>query len=206
LTQSLTSKIAQAAYSNVLNNRFDRGDENEGDEKGVELANRVGYAPTGLTSALTRLAERNAGRQEPSGLFASHPQMKDRLANIERTIRARKLAATATAQARYAAHVTFDVKPITDVAMVPEGSRGLAGGEGEKKDEKKAEEKKSSGGGLLSGLTRSSGKQAQNQQTVASGGARGVNPDRDAVGGSNKTKIKITVGPNDLAEFRKGIA
>jgi hypothetical protein len=41
---------------------------------------------------------------------------------------------------------------------------------------------------------------------VASAGARGVNPDRDAVGGPNKTRVPVTLGPADIAEFKKGIA
>ena len=45
--------------ANILNNEFSRGDEGEADEKGVQLANKVGYAPTGLASALTKLTERN---------------------------------------------------------------------------------------------------------------------------------------------------
>lgn len=211
LTQTLSSKIAQATYDNVLNNKFDRGDEKEADEDGVQLANKVGYAPTGLSNALAKLAERNQGRQEPSGLFASHPMIKDRLSTIAKTIRDKRLAATATVQARYAAAIRFQAKPIAEMAMVATGARGLAGGDAEKAEKKdgetaKKEETKSSGGGVLSGLKLTSGSQAQNQQTVASAGARGVNPDRDAVGGPSKNKIKVTIGPSDLAEFRKGIA
>ncbi|HXW06103.1 MAG TPA: M48 family metalloprotease [Vicinamibacterales bacterium] len=212
LTQSLASKIAQAAYDNVLNNRFDRGDEGEADEIGVQLANKVGYAPNGLSSALAKLAERNAGRQEPSGLFASHPLIKDRVSRIARTINGRALAAKATVEARYAAAITFDARPISEVALVADGSRGLAGGDTQKKDagttkagDSKPEEKKS-GGGLLRGFRVTGGKQAQNEQTVASAGARGVNPDRDAVGGTDKNKVRVTISPADLAEFRKGIA
>ena len=92
-------------------------------------------------------------------------------------------------------------------------SRGLAGGsdekkpaEGEKPAEgaKKEEPKKS--GGLLGKFKPSSGSQAQQSQTVASAGARGVNPDRDAVGGPNKKRVPVKIGPNDIAEFQKGIA
>jgi hypothetical protein len=89
---------------------------------------------------------------------------------------------------------------------VPAGTRGLADG-GAKPEEKKAEEKKSSGSrfGGLSRLT-GGGKQAQQSQTVASAGARGVNPDRDAVGGPNKSRLTIRVTAAEIAEFRKGIA
>ena len=44
------------------------------------------------SSALTKLSERNKDAKEPNGLFASHPQMKDRIAKIDRLIKERKLA------------------------------------------------------------------------------------------------------------------
>jgi predicted Zn-dependent protease len=211
MTQGLVAKLAEKAYSDVLNNKFSRNDEGEADEKGVVLANKIGYAPTGLTSALTRLADRNKDIKEPNGLFASHPMMKDRIDKIEATIREKKLGATATVQARYAKNITFDVKPASALATVAEGSRGLAGGgeekktaDAEKKEEKKEEPKKS--GGLLGKLRPGGGTQAQQSQTVASAGARGVNPDRDAVGGPNKTRVPVKIGQNDIVEFQKGIA
>lgn len=209
MAQSLVTKIANQAYDDILDNKFSRDDEKESDGKGVEIANKVGYAPAGLRDALEKLAARNAGRTEPSGLFASHPALKERIAAIDRVIRDRKLTAAATAATRYTTHITFEVKPIDAIALVPEGSRGLAGGEEKKAGEpakKEEEKKKSSGGGLLGRLTGGGGKQAQQQQTVASSGARGVNPDRDAVGGTNTSRVKVTLTSAEIAEFRKGIA
>jgi predicted Zn-dependent protease len=215
MTQGLVTRMAQAVYSDVLNNKFSRNDENDADDKGVQLANKIGYAPAGLTSALTKLMDRNKDSKEPNGLFASHPALKERLTNIEKTIREKKLAATATVQPRYAKHITFDAKPAGELATVAEGSRGLTGGEAKpsgtdakadpKKEEPKKEEKKS-GGGLLSRLRPGGGSQAQQSQTVASAGARGVNPDRDAVGGTNKNRVPVKIGPAEIAEFQKGIA
>jgi predicted Zn-dependent protease len=214
MTQELVTRLAQAAYSDVLNNKFSRNDENEADDKGVQLANKVGYAPTGLTSVLNKLVERNKDAKEPNGLFASHPVITDRIASIEKTIREKKLTATAKVQPRYAKNITFDVKPVSTIATVPEGSRGLAGGDekkpadskdASKKEEPKKEEPKKSGG-LLSRLRPGGGSQAQQSQTVASAGARGVNPDRDAVGGPNKNRVAVKITPGDIAEFQKGIA
>jgi predicted Zn-dependent protease len=214
MAQSLIAKVAQKAYSDILNNRFSRGDENDADEKGVQLANKVGYAPSGLASALNKLIERNKSASEPNGMFASHPQMKDRLTNIDKVIKEKKLAATATVQARYAKNITFDAKPATAIATVAEGSRGLAGGEEKKPDEKDAKDakakeepaKKPSGGGLFGKLRPGGGEQAKQSQNVASAGARGVNPDRDAVGGPNKKRVPVKIGQSDIAEFQKGIA
>ena len=210
MAQSLVTRFVDAAYKHILNNEFSRDDEDESDDKGVQLANRVGYAPAGLASALTKLTERNKDIKEKNGLFASHPMMKDRLASIDKTIRDKKLAATATVEARYAKNITFDAMPTSAIATVAEGSRGLAGGEEKKPADKaadaaKKEEPKKSGG-MLSRLRPGGGKQAEQSQTVASAGARGVNPDRDAVGGPNKKRVPVKIGPSDVAEFRKGIA
>ncbi|HET9263078.1 MAG TPA: M48 family metalloprotease [Vicinamibacterales bacterium] len=208
MTQGLVTKVAQAAYTSILDNKFSRSDESESDARGIEIANKVGYNPAGLSDVLTKLAARNADMQEPNGLFASHPVIKDRIAKIEKTIKDRKLTATATVAARYTENVELEAKPIAALALVPEGSRGLAGGE-EKKDGETAKKDegagKSSGGGMLSRLT-GGGKQAQQTQTVASAGARGGVPDRDAVGGPNKNRVRITIGAAEIAEFKKGIA
>lgn len=204
MAPSLIAKFADAAFTDVINNKFSRGDENESDAKGIELANKAGYAPSGLAAVLEKLAARNAGAKEPSGLFASHPVIKDRISNLNRT--SRKLQSTALVAARYATHITWDAKPVSAIALVPSGTRGLAEG-GAKPEEKKAEEKKS-GSRLGAGLNRltGGGTQAKQSQTVASAGARGVNPDRDAVGGPNKSRLTIRVTPAEIAEFRKGIA
>jgi predicted Zn-dependent protease len=215
LAQSLVARIAEQAYKDILDNKFSRNDEGESDEKGVLLANGVGYAPAGLSAALQKLSDRNKDAKEPNGLFASHPQLKERIGKIDSLIKSKKLAATALVQPRYAKYVTWDAKAASAISMVAAGTRGLAGGEEKKPEaktaeaEKKEEPKKKGGfGGALSRLSGSGGggSQAQQSQTVASAGARGVNPDRDAVGGPNKSKIPVKIGPNDIAEFKKGIA
>jgi predicted Zn-dependent protease len=100
LTQDLITKISEVAYDDIWKNKYDRNDENEADRLGVELANKAGYAPDGLSTVLTKIAERNKDQQEPNGMFASHPQLKDRIAKIGETITGRKLAATALVASR----------------------------------------------------------------------------------------------------------
>ena len=209
MAQSLLTKFAEAAYKSILDNKFSRDDENEADAKGVEIANTVGYNPAGLSDVLTKLTERNAALKEPNGLFASHPVIKDRIAKIAKVIKDKKLAATATVAARYTSAVKLEAKPIDALALVPEGSRGLTGGE-EKKDGESAKKEEpakqpSRFGGAIGALA-GGGKQAQQSQTVASAGARGGVPDRDAVGGPNKNRVKVSVGSAEIAEFKKGIA
>ena len=63
IAQSLVAKLADAAYKNILNNEFSRNDEGEADEKGVQLANKVGYAPTGLVERADEAGRSQQGRQ-----------------------------------------------------------------------------------------------------------------------------------------------
>ena len=209
LSQSVLSRLAQAAYKNVINNAFDRDDEIESDKVGIAIANKAGYAPAALSGVLQRLEDRNSNQDQPNGMFASHPLIKDRVANIATVVREQKLTAAATVASRYSKYVTFDAKPLGEIPVI-EGTRGLTGGtakttkntttEGKKEEPKKK-------GGLLGKIGLTAGSQGQNTQTVASAGARGLGqPDRDAKGGSNPNRVVVAVSAADLADFRKGIA
>jgi predicted Zn-dependent protease len=209
LAQSVVSRLAEAAYSNIINNKFDRNDEVESDKVGIGLANKAGYAPGALSDVLKRLEDRNKNQEQPNGMFASHPLITDRLENIAKVIKDDKLTASARVGTRYTKFITFEAKPLSEVPVIV-GARGLTGGDSKdskdaKATEKKAEPKKK--GGLLGKVGLTSGSQAQNTQTVASAGARGLGqPDRDAKGGTNPNKVDMTVTAAEVAEFKKGIA
>jgi predicted Zn-dependent protease len=209
LTQDIIATIVQKAYENVLNNKFDRNEENEADRVGIALANKAGYAPNGLNTLLIKIADRNKDQKEPNGMFATHPQLAERIAKIGQAITAQKLSATAVVAPRYTKNITFDAKPISALALVAPGSRGLAGGSESttaKKDDEKKDEKPAKKGGLLGAFTPTKGSESKSSQTVASAGARGGVPDRDSVGGPNKSKVPVTVTPAEVAAFKKGIA
>jgi hypothetical protein len=70
--------------------------------------------------------------------------------------------------------------------------------------EKPAEKPGGSGRFGLSGLNPL-GREKSGSQTIASAGSRGVNPDRDARGGPNKSAVVVSVTAAEIAEFRKGI-
>ena len=197
--------MANKAYEMVLENKFDRGDEMDSDKVSVTLAEKAGYAPGRLADFLTRLDERNKDQPESNGLFASHPDMKARIDAVK------KLAGTktgATVDARWASNIKYVPTELTKIATVEEGAAGLAGStEPAKADEKTAAAKKEEpkkGFGLGS-LTKSAGPERQTGQVAASGGARGVGPDRLARGGSNPNPVKVTVTDADVAAFKKGI-
>jgi beta-barrel assembly-enhancing protease len=210
LRNQLIARIAGKAYESVFDGAYSRGDENESDKTGVQVANKIGYAPHGLADALQKVADRNASRSEPNGFFVSHPVIKDRIASIEKEIKSDRLTASATVETRYKQHITFDAKPITDIATDVAGAAGLASGDKKKdddKDAKKDEPKKDEGKKRGFGLSSITGnRQAASTQQTASAGARGGVPDRDAKGGPNKSALGVKITAAELDAFKKGIA
>ena len=213
----LTTVLADFVYDNIVENKWDRGDEDDADREGVRLANKAGYNPAGLPSFLQKLMDRNKDYKgsKPNGLFATHPDTQDRIAKVTRQIKAEKLTAAAMGDARYASSVKFEVKPVTAVAISKSSAKGVAGAsstaanEAPKKEEAKKEEKKS--GGMFGGLTSklSGGKQKESTQASASAGGRAVDPtrpDRYAAGGGNPNKVAVSISAAELETFRKGIA
>lgn len=205
------SRLGGAGFKMLFDGAFSRDDEMESDKVGIALANKLGYAPSGMGAVLNKIAERNKDQTERNGWFASHPQIKERIATMDKRIKDDKLNATAIVAPRYAKAITFDVKAAALVATIAPGARGLAGGSepakddtSAKKDEKKAEPAKK--GGMFGTGLLSKGSQSQNTGTVASAGSRGGVPDRDAVGGSDKSKVLVTISAAEIEAFKKGIA
>ena len=202
------------AYANLLENQYDRGDENESDQVGIRMANKVGYAPAGLGAFLTRLSDRNKDLKEPSGVFASHPETKDRVNKLAKQITSEKLNATATVAARYKATISYKPVAVTVVAGAA-GASSLTGSSGSATTttakpatttSSTAKPPASSSKFGLGGVTSKLGADKTNTGTVASAGSRGVNPDRDAKGGPNPARVTVTLTPAEIAAFRKGIS
>lgn len=195
--------FANKVYEIVLENKFDRGDELDADKTAVALVQKVGYSAGGLGTFLTRLAERNKDTPAQNGLFASHPDMKERIEKVKSMAGSKP---GAFVEARYKANVKYEPTDLTKIAVLVEGASGLAGSSSDKdaKKEKEAEPKKKGFG--LSSLTKTASSERQTAQVSASGGARGVGPDRDAKGGSNPNPVKVTVTAGEVDAFKKGIS
>jgi len=200
--------------TNVVMAGFGRSEELEADQKGIILASTVGYDPSKLDAFLTTLTDRNKASTEKQGLFASHPEMKERLEKLAKTIKDNKLTGTATVDARYKKHVTYEPVAITAITTVEKGSAGLAGGGGAAKsddaakanakgDGKTEEPKKKRGFGLGKLMAPSSGGEKQASETTGSSAARGVDSERNAKGGSNPKLVPVTVTAADLTAFKK---
>ena len=200
-------QLANKAYEMVLENKFDRGDEMDSDKVSVSLTEKAGYAPGTLAAFLTRLDERNKDMPAQNGLFASHPETKERIDTI------RKLAGAksgALVEARYKEHIKYEPTPVTAIATVEDGAAGLTGStapakDDKNKDTKDAKEAAPKKGFGLGSLKPSSSAERQTAQVSASGGSRGVGPDRTAKGGGNPAIVKASVSDADLATFKKGM-
>jgi predicted Zn-dependent protease len=202
---ALLNRLVENVYLEIVEKGFGRGEELESDEKGLTAANQIGYAPQGLSQFLTRLQERNKESKEKRGLFASHPEMKERLDRLTRQITTEKLAAKATLADRFAKNISYKPVAITEIAVVDAGAAGLAGeGEkpAEKKEEAKKEEPKKRGFGL-GRLMPTGGGEQRSAQVAASGGTRGVDPERDAQGGANPRPVPVKVTAADITAFKK---
>ncbi len=202
---ALLNRVAERVYLDIVEKGFGRGEEMESDEKALEAANKVGYAPQGLSRFLTRLQERNKDSKEKRGLFASHPDMKERLTRLTKQITRDKLTGTATVAARYTKNITYKPVALTEIALVEAGTAGLAG-EGEKpaanKEAAKKEEPKKRGFGVGS-LMPTGGNEKASAQASASGGPRLIDPEKDAKGGSNPKPVPVKVTAADITAFKK---
>jgi beta-barrel assembly-enhancing protease len=202
---ALFSKLVDKTSELVLAG-FGRNEELEADRDGLSIANEVGYAPSGLADFLTRLTERNKKSTEKQGLFASHPEMEERLSKADSEAKGFKSAGTAVLADRYQANISYKAAAITEVATVEAGSAGLTGGgskDAEKKDEGKESEPKKKRGFGLGSLMKPGGGEKKSAEVTGSGASRGVDTERNAKGGPVKTLVAVSITPADINAFKK---
>lgn len=200
---ALFEKAVTATYDNIVDKGFGRADENESDEKGIVLADKAGYAPGGLGAFLQRLEERNRDSTEKKGLFASHPEMQERLANLTKEIAAKKLDATATLEARYKKFISYTPTPLAEIATIASGAAGLAGESTPKPAADKKEDQPKKKGLGLGRLMAPGGGEKKQAQTTGSASARGVDEEKLIKGGSNPRRVAVNVTPAEVEQFKK---
>jgi predicted Zn-dependent protease len=210
----VVSQFADKAFDAVYAG-FDRGDELDADKVGVALANKVGYDPKGLGAFLTRLAERNKATKDTAtkqGLFASHPEMQERLDKTTKQLAADRLTGTVALADRYRTFVKYEPKPIDQLTVVESGAAGLTGGApadeksgdtSAKTAEKEEPKKKKRGFGLGNLVAPKSSEEKKSAQVTGSGGSRGVDKERLAKGGDNPALVAVKISQADVDQFRK---
>jgi predicted Zn-dependent protease len=202
--KAVFNRLVEAATEAVLAG-FGRKEELESDREGLRLADAVGYDPKGLGAFLRRLSDRNKSATEKQGLFASHPEMQERLDLLGRQVAAEKLASTATLEDRYRKFISYKAKAQIEIAAVAAGSAGLAGGSGKSDkpaEDKKEEQPKKRGFGLGS-LLKPTGSEAKSAEVTGSGASRGVDTERNAKGGANPAPVVVKVNLGDIQAFKK---
>jgi beta-barrel assembly-enhancing protease len=202
--QAVFSRLVDKTSELVLAG-FGRQEELESDREGLKLANQIGYAPTGLGVFLQRLTERNKSASEKQGLFASHPEMKERLDLLAKSAASLKPQGIATLEDRYRKYITYTARPQAEIAGVEAGAAGLAGGgksDKTKDEEKKEEQPKKKGFGLGS-LMKPTGSESKSAEVTGSGASRGVDTERNAKGGSNPKLVVVNIQMSDINAFKQ---
>lgn len=198
----LFRRVVDKAYE-VVYAGFGRAEELEADAVGLAMAAKAGYAPDGVAKFLMTLKERNSGSQEKQGLFASHPQTDERIEKMAAVVEKEKWSSDISLETRYKKFVKYEPTPLTEIAVVAEGTAGLA--EGKKEERKEGEEKKERKGFLskLKNPIGSGGEKKQSAEVTGSGGTRAIDKERLAKGGSNPNLIAVTVSDKDIEQFKK---
>jgi predicted Zn-dependent protease len=207
---ALFSRLTDKATELVLAG-FGRDEELEADQMGIRLANKVGYAPNGLSVFLTRLSDRNKSASGKQGLFASHPEMQERLDKINKQVATERLASIATLEDRYKKFISYQPKAQTAIAVVEGGAAGLTGSSAKTDDKAKSDDttksdedknKKKKGFGLSS-LLKPGDSEKKSAEVTGSAASRGVDTERNAKGGPVKTLVPVNITAADLAAFKK---
>jgi predicted Zn-dependent protease len=196
------NKLSEKGFELVFAG-YGRIQEIESDTDGPPLVAQAGYAPNGLPQFLRTLEARNKDSQQKQGLFASHPEMEERLKKLDAEIADIKTG-TATLEARYTTNIKIPSVPIGALAVNDDPSAQASAQPAAKPEEKK-EEKKSrfSLGSLKNPLASNNSDSKQSASVTGSGGSRGVDRERLAKGGSNPTKVPVTITDAELASFIK---
>jgi predicted Zn-dependent protease len=203
--QAVFNRLVEQGTELVLAG-FSRDEELESDSEGMKLANGVGYEPSGLGVFLRRLSDRNTASSEKQGLYASHPEMKERIDRLAKLTAGVKPAGTATLEGRYRKYITYTAKPQAEIAGVEAGAAGLAGASAKSdktKDEEKKEEPPKKKGFSLGSLMKPTGSESKSAEVTGSGASRGVDTERNAKGGSNPKIVAVNIQMSDINAFKK---
>lgn len=191
---------------------YGRGQELESDSQGLVLAAKAGYDPAGLRKFLGALNNRNKDSQAKQGLFASHPEMQERLDKLDAAIAKDKSGSMAVLAERFTMHVKYSPVDLNQIAVVADGTKGLTDDTGNTNDSSKTDDKKDDQKGdgkkpsrfSISGLKNAAsggGDSKQSASVTGSGGSRGVDRELNAKGGSNPATVAVTVTDAEVAAF-----
>jgi len=182
----------------VVFDGFGRAEELESDTDALGLVTQVGYAPSGLPKFLTTIQQRNKDSDQRQGLFASHPEMMERLEKLNAAVTGNPPDASATLEARYTSNVKYAAVPIGVLAIVADASAQPAEPKKEEPQEKKPSRFSLS---KIKNPLASGSEAKQSNAVTGSAASRGVDRERLAKGGSNGNKVAVVITDAEVAMF-----
>jgi beta-barrel assembly-enhancing protease len=198
--------VVEKATEAVLQG-FGRAEELESDTIGVQLAAKSGYSPTGLPEFLEALQARYTQRQQRAGLFASHPEMRERLDRLMSQIERQRLdqSATVALPDRFAENIAYKSVPFTGTGHVVEGARGMAEGEAEEEVAEDKQEPEERRGGRLARLRNplGSGERQQRAEVTGAAAARGVETELGWEEAGDPARVVVEVTPEEIRRFKE---
>jgi hypothetical protein len=195
----LLQRVVDEGYKIVLGG-FGRAEELESDTDALPLVAQIGYASSGLPKFLRTLEQRNKDSDQRQGLFASHPEMSERLQKLDAASAKDPSNPSITLEARYTSNVKYQAVPIGVLSIVENAS---APSDTKTESKPQEPEKKPSRFSLSKIKNPLAGGSDSKQSGAVTGSAasRGVDRERLAKGGSNPNKVAVTITDADVAAF-----
>lgn len=203
-------KVAEKATEAIMQG-FGRSEELEADEDGIRFAAQCGYHPSGLPEFLESLQTRYESREQRAGLFASHPQIKERLEKLQRQLAKEKLAESSDLRLadRFASSIDYETPPFGAAGATVAGARGLAETEAKEpeEEEEKAEERQERSRGLLARMRdpmgSGGGQREERREVAGAAAARGVETELGWEEAGDPKLVAVLITPEELKEFKE---
>lgn len=203
-------KVAEKATEAIMQG-FGRSEELEADEDGIRFAAACGYHPSGLSEFLESLQTRYESREQRAGLFASHPQIKERLEKLQRQVGKEKLAESNDLRLpdRFSSSIDYETPPFGAAGVSVTGARGLTETEAKEpeEEEEKKEERQQRSRGLLARLQNpmgsGEGQKEERREVSGSAAARGVETELGWEEAGDPKLVAVLITSEELKEFKE---
>lgn len=203
-------KVAEKATEAIMQG-FGRSEELEADEDGIRFAAACGYHPSGLPEFLESLQTRYESREQRAGLFASHPQIKERLEKLQRQVGKEKLAESNDLRLpdRFSSSIDYETFPFGAAGVSVAGARGLTETEAKEpeEEEEKKEERQQRSRGLLARLQNpmgsGEGQKEERREVSGAAAARGVETELGWEEAGDPKLVAVLITSEELKEFKE---
>lgn len=203
---ALFNALADQAYKAVLAG-FSQEEELEADAVAIDIVSRVGYGAAGLTNFLGTLNGFDSSTGVTSALYRSHPETRERIKKLDRSIRKRGFTGGVWQVERYARQITYDVSADSTGAGADAGARGIAGesetAESDTAEDESTDEEESRFSLATLSNPFEMGDEEESSEVTGAGAGRAVGEEEGAVeaGAKNTEILDIEISQADLEAF-----